>query len=125
MKTIKMTVELMTNDKGNEVLGVAGYSPDAINPDLLEKIMREVRGMGERLSKPNEEKSRCTCCQCECDEDEIEEEEECPCESCIEPDCAGCEWETCPECGGELRIMGIGRRHTLVQCEWCDWETVR
>ena len=113
MKTIKITVELMTNDREDTIIGIAGYSPEAINPDLLEKIMRKVKGMGERLSKGYEEKSSCSCscgcCDCEEDEEElIEEEDE----------------DICPNCLSHMDICPIGNYHTAVVCPNCDYMEV-
>ena len=145
MKTIKMTVELMVNDKADTILGIAGYSPEAINSDLLEKIMREVKGMGERLSKGYEEKS-CPCCQCngcDCEEDEeeelIEEEEDeviCPlCGFPLYTDCR-CEEEDierrdkliciengiCPICGnGNCEMRTTENGHHIAVCIDCDY----
>lgn len=114
MKTIKMTVELMVNDKADTILGIAGYSPEAINSDLLEKIMREVKGMGERLSKGYEEKS-CPCCQCNgCDCEEDEEEE------LIEEEEDEEDGIICSECGSEMKGYIIDTDFSIYHCPVCD-----
>lgn len=132
MKTIKMTVELMTNDREDTIIGIAGYSPDAINPNLLEKIMREVKGMGERLSKGYEEKSSCPCCQCngcDCEEENVIEEEDTFCLKCEgecvcdedEWECEDEENERCPECDSEMNWHPIGNSHYVCHCPNCDY----
>ena len=85
--------------------------PEAINPDLLEKIMRKVRGTGERLSRGYEEKSSCSCgcscCKCDCEEEEelIEEEK-------VD--------NICPYCLSDMDWYAIGKSHEALVCPNCD-----
>lgn len=141
MKKIEINSLTLIADNNDNIIGGYGFCDDDSAKPVIDKLIAEVVEKATAPKSPT-----CSCggnhhCHndksfpygAEMTSDEFlewyktygKEEEECPCESCIESDCAGCEWETCPECGGELRTIGIGRRHTLVQCADCDWETTR
>ncbi len=113
MKKIEINSLTLITDDNNNIIGGYGFCDNDGAKPVIDKL---IAGIVEKATTP---KSPTCSCHCHC------EEEEDPCETCIVPDCTGCEWETCPECGGELRFTPIGRSHTLVECDCCNWETVR
>lgn len=120
MKKIEINSLTLITDDNNNVIGGYGFCGDENAKPIINKMLAEVVGKATAPKSPTD------CCHITCTwEPEEEEEEENPCESCMEDDCRGCEWETCPECGGDLSARNIGRYHTLVQCLDCDWETIR
>ena len=109
MKKIEINSLTLIADDNGDIIGGYGFCDNENAKAIIDKM---VGAVAEMVNAPKS----LTCCSCHC---------ESPCEDYMEDDCADCEWETCPECGGDLRVADIGRAHILVHCMNCGWETER